>query len=75
MHVKVKQSQTKPILFSPQNFLGVENGVEKSKLFLLGHRLAENAAVWVCVPEPNKMDVNICGRLEYSAKTWYFIGN
>jgi len=47
VHIKVKQSQTKPILFSPQNFLGIENGIEKSKLVLLGHRIAENTEIAV----------------------------
>jgi len=33
-----KQTQSKPILFSPQNFLGVENEFEKTKPIFEGKK-------------------------------------
>ena len=63
-----KQSQSKPILIADRAEIG-ERAVS------VMHWEETMPAVWVSDPEPNRIDVNICGRLEYSAKTWYFIEN
>jgi hypothetical protein len=47
----------------------------RSKLVLSGHRAAENAEIANGRWRFNRMDVNICRKLEVSAKNWYFIGN
>ena len=52
------QSQTKPILFSPQIYLGVEKGVEKTKPILFSPQ------IYLGVERRFEKTKPICGRAE-----------
>ena len=63
--------KTNQIIFSPQIALGVE----KTGLSCRDTGQRKMPKLQVPAGESNRMGVKICRKLEFSAKSWYFIGN